>query len=1433
MLHDDPIFPTGSLDNIRRRLPVIFKHGDSSVRTLSKSSSEVSQPEATRPCKPNVNCDFDAWQQVLSGVTPTRVPYGQFIDGDNDDQVVAAATRNINWFIATCHNRLRQLVSRRACAADNNDNVGAACFKVIHCPFEDNTTTAAAVVSCSFTKSADCSACVTSFPLTDSAANRAVLCRTNNKEGETATVVNDRKVALCTSFKVDQPAPSVDMDIDLDGAIQRFEHYCSIYSDSPLSNYTSKQRLKRKPKQNDEPIEDKEELANNTSAHLVTGNRGRLAGLAVDGAKDIDDKNRKLVNEPTVARVDRIETTSGNPVVASTSNGHYSPAADSLQPYCSGHALASSTASSGLRESSERVRVTERNSPHATIRLEQPELSASLQNEGGQSDQMAQPNVTVIRHRVYISSVSDDGRTGAGGAQWAVPNSAKPPPYFSATQPMQRHTDALHSAPYCKSPRRSAVVVQTPKVEEETVRKAVASRGKVEQRHYPVTIRSEDIEKLLQPINFADTKQARAQHLPPKKLTVCTNEQHYLSAYQNSETASPSLTSIEGPSSRSTTPAQRSMHSPAQEYRRKEEDERELSRSIRRHKYKAKIDRAKKEFLESRASVSDLFKSREEFAKKFKISMDDMENQMRDPEPARGPYMEYLSRSGNLHITAKDVQPRYLPPKSKYDRLHREMVDRAEKMWANYQKRKADSRLNLYARSRAFSTGFLEAAAAEEQPSPGSYFQTEETDLDEVHQHGDDVFETTGSYFAKECPSQEHYRARSADFLLSKANREQVEPPENQLRRVMGASGALDYEDEKDRKLSEHELRFKKSTEKLHLPDWYLQSKYAGDGSQVSPRGGSLSHKASGGLAYTTTELPVSILKPAVSPNLATRSGQPWTYGLPSPSRSTGRLYSSMRDRRRDGRDFNIPVNFFDKYKDEIEELRKSRSELNKAQQGSPTVLPPKAASIRPPPGALSVPVAAVKPTQMHITETYTIEKKIVTVNSQSSAFSTVSRETTTTDRPKVAPPKAPPKEKSPPLSTTVSKTKGPGYTVSKPPPSWNIPKLRDSVVVEVLESDVTPRPDASAGPGFSNLTLEEALDSMLSLVDAPRRSDKLEKTLASSDAPKIRPLTPTSFYRPAIFVDNERLMERCAKAPNLCRKLLQKETVWVRCNSCGRIEEMGSARGRYVSCRHCYTYYCGYGCRSDDWQEHKQLCTYARVNTVCKEVIIRVKKDLEVQRNMSLVAQRGYADRGRGSVNLRFLQLQVANQYIAHGWPAIAHDRKCLSYLTISDLIELGKSADLIATCRQYNPKEKFILSVSILVEIDRVPQTPSSLHTAAFQYDRSSAIESKPFSRIANGHLQTRSLPPSRRTRPPVLQQQQSASSVLKSVLKSLENIAPDQPEIESPSRHFRERNVDFNRTNQMRHTIGSGGQTSRRHFWPASIQLAFANDVDETEV
>ena len=44
--------------------------------------------------------------------------------------------------------------------------------------------------------------------------------------------------------------------------------------------------------------------------------------------------------------------------------------------------------------------------------------------------------------------------------------------------------------------------------------------------------------------------------------------------------------------------------------------------------------------------------------------------------------------------------------------------------------------------------------------------------------------------------------------------REETEPPENQLQKAMEHSP-------RESRLSEHELRFRKSTEKLTVPDWY------------------------------------------------------------------------------------------------------------------------------------------------------------------------------------------------------------------------------------------------------------------------------------------------------------------------------------------------------------------------------------------------------------------------------------------------------------------------------------------------------------------------------------------------------------------------------------------------------------------------------------
>ena len=51
----------------------------------------------------------------------------------------------------------------------------------------------------------------------------------------------------------------------------------------------------------------------------------------------------------------------------------------------------------------------------------------------------------------------------------------------------------------------------------------------------------------------------------------------------------------------------------------------------------------------------------------------------------------------------------------------------------------------------------------------------------------------------------------------------------------------------------------------------------------------------------------------------------------------------------------------------------------------------------------------------------------------------------------------------------------------------------------------------------------------------------------------------------------------------------------------------MNFVRFSYVYCLHCYTYYCQRSCRIRDWARHKPMCNYARINTLCKRIIMKV----------------------------------------------------------------------------------------------------------------------------------------------------------------------------------------------------------------------------------
>lgn len=272
---------------------------------------------------------------------------------------------------------------------------------------------------------------------------------------------------------------------------------------------------------------------------------------------------------------------------------------------------------------------------------------------------------------------------------------------------------------------------------------------------------------------------------------------------------------------------------------------------------------------------------------------------------------------------------------------------------------------------------------------------------------------------------ESHVRARSADYLADRKAREEIEPPENQLKKILG--------DKDETELSGHELRFRKSTEKLPVPGWYLNSDF-GPSAKADTSGKSspnlldrtatsdpsspemvskLPHERTqssqsqtqylkrGQSTGTTTDYRAKSV-PSQKPTEHTRYVSPWTYsgkaptdsgsdkpsheslpkyeppkqptstpirltlqnGVAQKSRSTSepkeystyeqKVITSYRSTTPHGtttsqsqyekktmskistakpkeraEDLFLPKDFFAKYKDEIEELRKSRSTLN------------------------------------------------------------------------------------------------------------------------------------------------------------------------------------------------------------------------------------------------------------------------------------------------------------------------------------------------------------------------------------------------------------------------------------------------------------------------------------------------------------------------
>uniref|UniRef100_A0AC34RBW7 MYND-type domain-containing protein n=1 Tax=Panagrolaimus sp. JU765 TaxID=591449 RepID=A0AC34RBW7_9BILA len=234
-------------------------------------------------------------------------------------------------------------------------------------------------------------------------------------------------------------------------------------------------------------------------------------------------------------------------------------------------------------------------------------------------------------------------------------------------------------------------------------------------------------------------------------------------------------------------------------------------------------------------------------------------------------------------------------------------------------------------------------------------------------------------------------------------------------------------------------------------------------------------------------------------------------------------------------------------------------------------------------------------------------------------------------------------------------------------------------------------------------VTVEEALDTIF-------QQTKTSNNYYDTSLPQSERPIGQNIEGPGIYTSNYMLMDKVIEQPYLAEDLLSKEPLFVRCGRCHKTKSIKEARGYYVSCKHCYTYYCSRQCRQLDWDRHRDRCSFARINTLCKDVIMKVRQDAETQYHMSRVARDGYKNFGRGSVNIRLMSAHAAQQYLIKGWKAFENldHTKLLFYYPVDALIDQGKEQSLITLCRKYNPNDKFILSVSIIADIEFCPETP-----------------------------------------------------------------------------------------------------------------------------
>uniref|UniRef100_A0A0N5B042 MYND-type domain-containing protein n=1 Tax=Syphacia muris TaxID=451379 RepID=A0A0N5B042_9BILA len=176
-----------------------------------------------------------------------------------------------------------------------------------------------------------------------------------------------------------------------------------------------------------------------------------------------------------------------------------------------------------------------------------------------------------------------------------------------------------------------------------------------------------------------------------------------------------------------------------------------------------------------------------------------------------------------------------------------------------------------------------------------------------------------------------------------------------------------------------------------------------------------------------------------------------------------------------------------------------------------------------------------------------------------------------------------------------------PGYTVTTAPVEWNLARNRNLRVVEVADTFIGMKNITSGVRYGGRVTLEEVLDSIF-------HETKPSTVITNNDFSSFPAESDDVFpEEQGIYTKDVNLMQQVSNDPAKAEKLLRNESLYIRCARCHRSKRLPEARLQYVSCKHCYTYYCSKACRELDWSKHSECCSLARINTLCKDVIMKL----------------------------------------------------------------------------------------------------------------------------------------------------------------------------------------------------------------------------------